>query len=379
MTMGKITLDKRTLFKRTLFVLIISSSFLMFDAHALEFSVFGDTSVGDGSADGEELSFGIGALDFFVTAPIDDKTRVFVEYVFENGGDGLVTDLERLWISRYISEGFTIAAGRFHSPLGHWNRTYHHGSFMQDTVSRPFFLDFEDGAAGVLPVHVVGLMGWGEREVGGGAISFEVALSNGSSINTDEFGLTATASGKPEIEINDASDPNGDKSLGIRLRYSSNSIPFKIGGFLNVQEVAESGAGTMSMVMTGEELLSQTVAGIDFQYRMDAFDLALEFYNFDHESDLSTGENTSGTAYYLQLGWKVDENLKLLFRHEDLSFDDNDVWFNLLGAGEGTRTLLASRYDLSSTNTLKFEINLASPDIGDDETTWTLQWAFMIP
>lgn len=348
--------------------------------NALEFALFGDATFRDNDAEGESTSFAVGAVDFFATVPIDDKTRAFIEYVFEGGDHGLVTDLERIWVARDLNDNLTLGAGRFHAPLGYWNRTYHHGSFMQDTVSRPFFLDFEDGAAGVLPVHTVGIMGWGETDVGSGTLGYEFAISNGSSIDTDEFGLSASPDGKPEIGINSAGDVNSNKSIGARIRYNFGTLPLHIAAFVNIQAVAEDGDGIQSGIGSGDALMDQTISGIDSQANIGPVSVLFEYYNFSHDSKIADGDSSSGSAYYLQLDFNINDDLKILFRNEDLSFDSDDPWFALLGAGEGNQNLVGARLELSDTNALKLEVARFSPEgDGDDNTNMTLQWTFMIP
>ncbi|MDQ7048016.1 MAG: hypothetical protein Q9M92_00140 [Enterobacterales bacterium] len=200
--------------KQTIPSLTLALSFaLSAPAQAVDFTLFGSAGYSGSSEAGTNDGFALGPLDFYATTQLDDKTRGFVEYVFENGGDGLVTDLERVWVARELNDSMTLGIGRFHSPLGSWNRTYHHGAYMQNTISRPFFLDFEDGAAGVLPVHVVGLMSWGEIPVSWGSISYEAFISNGPSIDSDG-GLSVTPDNKPEIGIGDAGDSNSNKAIG---------------------------------------------------------------------------------------------------------------------------------------------------------------------
>lgn len=371
-------MKKSNVFKLTTCIFIVLA--ISTTAHSLEFSLFGDASMSDNDAEGESTSFAVGAVDFFATVPIDDKTRAFIEYVFEGGDDGLVTDLERIWVARDLNDNLTLGAGRFHAPLGYWNRTYHHGSFMQDTVSRPFFLDFEDGAAGVIPVHTVGIMGWGETDLGSGTLGYEFTISNGSSIDTDEFGFAASSDGKPEIGINDAGDSNANKSFGVRVRYSFASLPWHIAAFTNMQDVSEDGDGTLSGINNSDALLEQTISGLDTQAEFGPVSLLFEYYSFSHDSQIVGGNSTSGSAHYLQFDYRITDNLKVIFRNEDLSFDSDDAWFSLLGAGEGSQNLIGSRYELSETNALKFEVTRYSPEVGgDDSTTMTLQWTFMIP
>lgn len=348
---------------------------------AAEFSIFGSVALQDSSIDDEETSFLLGGLDFYGSAQIDDQTRAFFEYVFENTGDGLITDLERIWVAREFSTGFTLGAGRFHSPLGYWNRTFHHGTFMQDTVSRPFFLDFEDGAAGVLPVHVVGLMAWGDIS---GKLSYEAFIGNGPSVNTGEYGLGATPDGKPEIDINDAGDSNSDKSIGFRLTYQATD-DMATSLFMATHTVGESGDGTGGSELTafGEDLVSQTITGVDMQYFKGDFEVFLEYFNFsnDDEVDNINGNQDShtGTAYYLQLGYYFQIQTKAIIRYESLAFDDDDVYFSILGAFEATNSVVAFRHNLSDTNAITLEFSRLDPDEGDAEDFTTLQWSFMIP
>ena len=347
-------------------------------SHAVEFALFGDVVLTDSSAEQANSQFVLGGLDFYATTEIDDKSRVFIEYVFENTDDGLVTDLERLWISREVRDDLTLAAGRFHTPLGHWNRTYHHGSFMQDTISRPFFLDFEDGAAGVLPVHIVGLMAWGTRYYSWGNVSYEAFVANGSSIDTDEFGFTASIEEKPEIEINAGGDVNSNKALGLRVTAALEEH-FAASVFVYDGAIAESGEGINSGAAQGDDLLDQVIMGIDLRAEKNNFDLLAEFYRYENDAHVADNKLHTGIAYYVQLGWQPLKDLKVLIRHENLDVSTNDSYFQLLGAEDEQRDLLALRYDLSDTNSLKFEISRRSPRVGPSEKTFSLQWSFIIP
>ena len=111
-------------------------------AYAVQFNAFADINYTGSTADDTNNSFSLGALDLYANQDIDTKTMAFVEYVFEDPGDGFVIDLERLYIERKLSEDFKVTLGRMHTPLGYWNSTYHHGPLMYDTVNLPSFLEF---------------------------------------------------------------------------------------------------------------------------------------------------------------------------------------------------------------------------------------------
>ena len=129
---------------------------------AVTFGAFSDVRVESSTQQGESTHFKLGGFDLYANQKISDSTSAFVETVFEDGGSGFGLDVERLFIKRKFNPLFSIAAGRFHAPLGYWNRHYHHGVLLQDTPDRPQFLEFEDGDGAIMPMHAIGLMATGD-------------------------------------------------------------------------------------------------------------------------------------------------------------------------------------------------------------------------
>ncbi len=344
--------------------------------HSAEFGVFADVSFSDSGVEGENSQFALGALDFYGTAQVDDSTRVFVEYVFENGDDGLITDLERLWVARTIRDELTVSVGRFHSPLGYWNRTYHHGAILQDTVSRPFFLDFEDGVGAILPTHIVGFMATGDFTFSNGDLTYEAYVANGPSIDTN-----SAISGR-EIEINDASDPNSDKSFGFRATFAPHSLELSASLFVMSNVVADSGGAIAGVA--GGDLVSQIISGVDLTYQYEDFDLIAEYYNLSNKDEVAAGNSGSqtGNAYYAQLGYQFADAWKFSLRHEAISTEEgNDRYFRELGVKDASHNVAAIRFDLDDTNALKLEVNQTNPDDSTMKSTtaYALQWSFLIP
>ncbi len=342
-------------------------------ASAFEFGVFGDVLYYQNDAPGENGAFALGAVDFFASANISDDTRVFVEYVFENTEEGLITDLERLWITRTFSDEFSFGVGRFHSPLGTWNRTYHHGAIMQDTVSRPFFLEFEDGAAAVLPTHIVGALSSGNFILDSGEIGYEIYIANGPSLDTSQ--------NKPEIDINVSSSPGNDKTFGFRLTYSIDAFPLQLGLMYMDNTIAESakdGSGNQGIAY-GETLIEQTISGFDINSNTEYFDLLIEYYLLSNDAKIGSAENHSGDAYFAQLGYKINPSNKLTYRYSHLHVEEDDDYFMILNVENAYRHVVAYRYDIDGSNALKFEYNQNNPDIGEQDTTLTVQWAFLVP
>lgn len=341
-------------------------------ASALEFGVFSDIKYSQSDAPGRNGAFQLGALDFYATASINDKTRIFIEYVFEDPGNGLVTDLERLWITRTFSNELSLGLGRFHTPLGTWNRTYHHGAILQDTVSRPFFLDFEDGEAAILPTHIVGALASGTFTLANGELGYETYLANGPSLNT-------TANQDPEIEINVASDPNSAKTLGLRLTYAFDELPLQLGLMYMSNAIAESAVNGTQGISFGETLIDQNITGFDIKADTEQFDFLMEYYSLANDARVGNIEKHTLTAYYTQFGYKLNETNKIIYRYASLDGDTNDDFLTILGVNNANHQLIAYRLDLDESNSLKLELNQNNPEAGNSDTTITLQWAFIVP
>lgn len=349
-------------------------------AFAVEFGVFGDINFQITDEPGNNGAFALGGLDIYASQKISDNTRALIEYVIEDGGDGFVVDLERLWVQYTFSNSFEVGVGRFHTPLGHWNDNYHHGALLYDTVSRPFFLEFEDGAAGVLPVHFVG--GWvaGKMPVGNGGLRVKAGIGNGPSINT-AAGFDPAIADKPEIEINNVSDPNVNKSVVIRAAYDAGALPLEVGVFAMKHSIAESGnSGVAAM---GATLVSQAIFGADLRYAGPVMDIIGEYYRWRDENKVGAAGTYSADAAYLQFGYRYSEKLLPYYRYETLDFDGSDSYFRLLGTRNENRHLLGARYKLDEGNTLKLEVGQINPQnqpAGSDDSysALNMQWSFLL-
>src|SRR5437588_3232403 len=117
---------------------------------------FGDVTYHGDNRKGDTTSFSLGQLNLFVTSDVSEKFRFLSEIVFEAGPDNAVgVDVERLLLQYSPNDYFNLSAGRYHTAIGYYNTAYHHGSWFQTAVDRPFIFAFED-SGGILPLHNVG-------------------------------------------------------------------------------------------------------------------------------------------------------------------------------------------------------------------------------
>jgi len=173
-------------------------------AAAVEFSLFGDVTFNTSNKDSEKNTFRLGQIDLIANQDIGPQTNVVVELVFEDAGSGQGTsiDIERFAIVRNISEDTQFGFGRYHTPLGFWNSSYHHGSLIQNTAVRPFFLEFEDAYGGIMPVHMVGIKLSGQSQL----FNYQMILGNSNGLSTSSN----------ELSVFNNSDLNDDKSYVLR-------------------------------------------------------------------------------------------------------------------------------------------------------------------
>ncbi len=340
---------------------------------AVDFGAFGNIRYLSSNQDATPQGFMLGVFDLYAAHQIGDKTRAFVEYVMEGKGNEIVTDVERLFVARTFSDKFMLAAGRFHTPIGFWNNVYHHGALLQDTVDRPRFLDFEDGAGAILPTHTVGLMANGKFDAGHVSVGYDLAVGNGTSINTDH----PTAS--RALEVNNSGDPNPSKAVALRLGIEPENSSVKLGVSTVFNHIPEAGKAQAQGVAYGGTLVAQRIFAVDVKLEMNKFDVLAEAYRFSNENKTGTAKKHSASAYFAQFGYRLTEDCKVVYRHENVSFEADDEYFKILQREKYRQNLLAVRMDVDDSNALKFEVDRQRNTISVDETRVVVQWEFLIP
>ena len=96
--------------------------------------------------DGENKNhFALGEFDLYLVSKISDRFSALAELIFEFESDGeTVADVERLLIKYEHRDWLSVSVGRGHTPVGYWNRAYHHGTYLWTTIDRPVIVEFED-------------------------------------------------------------------------------------------------------------------------------------------------------------------------------------------------------------------------------------------
>ena len=111
---------------------------------------FGEIDFRERENQGEDgFALGQSVGQFNVT--LDDRLSAFTELTAgAKRNEDFEFEVERLIVRYDFSDYAKLSVGRYHTQLGYWNTAFHHGAWLQTTVSRPQAVKF---GGTVLPVH----------------------------------------------------------------------------------------------------------------------------------------------------------------------------------------------------------------------------------
>ncbi len=349
-------------------ILLISVLFLSSQSgHAFELNGFADVSFTKSTEGADEFrngDFAFGTLDLYLAQTMDD-IDFLVELVVEEGD---VLDLERLTLGYTFSDALKLRVGRFHTPLGFWNTSYHHGVQLQPTIDRPHFLRFEDDD-GILPVHVIGAYISGRTSTAVGGIEYGVMLGNGPRITAAE------EAGDPNVlHPNNISDNNNSKAIAFNAAISPSAIEgLKIGLSGHIAEI-ESDATVTSGIVND---LDQTIFGAALTYSIGNIHLASEYFSIqDTDNSGATDEDFTSNAYYGLITYTLLDKYVPYLMYENISVKEDDPYFISLGTVDTQEMIVGLRYNINYRSAVKGEyrkiIDISDLDWNEYAIQWTL-------
>lgn len=331
-----------------------AAEWLPSDSPDLHLRLFGDLGFRAGNREGETRSFSLGQVDLFMTSRLSDSLSVLSEIAFhsiggepghvpeeeaaaehaggEHGGvsNDLDLDLERLLIQFSRSDVFRIAAGRYHTSIGYYNTAYHHGTWFQTAVGRPFLFAFEhDG--GVLPVHSVGLTASGRIPSGRLGLRYAAEVGNGRA-----------ASSQTGHGVQNVVDENDGKSLNLALAARpqwASGLQAGLSVYLD------------RLTPEGGPRVSETITAAHIVYHGPRLELLNELVAIRH-APRSTGEAFHALGFYTQASRQLGK-LRPYVRYQYLDADHEDPILGHIGRRQGPS--LGLRYDVGEFAALKVQ------------------------
>ena len=313
---------------------------------------FGDINYSTKNRERNHHGFSIGDLDLYSTASYGERLSFLTELSvdLQEGGNNIL-DLERLWVGYTLSDLLTVRAGRQHSALGYWNKTYHHGKQLFLTTNRPFFLAFED-EGGIIPVHIVGIELEGTTGLAGIRWKYELDFGNGPRIDHTNKVLVP----------NNTSDDNNSKQLILRLSAKPIHYPgLTVGLFGTRYQIAT----------TAKTDLQELILGADLSYLDGSWEFISEYFRL---------RNAEGhaDAFYIQLGRAFFDTITPYARYEYLNLDPTVPYFSdLQNNTDRYQEILGLRFDIDYLRS-SLKAQYRQDDKRGDKTynVLEIQWSF---
>jgi hypothetical protein len=301
---------------------------------------FADVGAGTHNPINPDLKgFFVGNLDFYLTPRLSDRGRALFEMNTEVSSEGSVgVDLERAQIGYQLADQATVWLGRFHSPYGYVNTALHHGAWVNNSLRRPGFLQFED-SGGIVPAHTVGLWITGAPRVGSGKLQYDAYVGNSQQIIDGV------------LDMRNAGNAHGHLIVGGRLGYLFNAGTVE-GLTLGVHAFsADIGDNAVPANLT--RVLSYGGYAV---YDTEQWENIAEVYLFDDEDQSGATGTHHSHAGFVQLGYRASWGVPYV-RYELTSLDQADNYFAAQNSGFSYhRSALGLRFDLSADAAVKLEL-----------------------
>lgn len=334
------------------------------DGNAFELNGFTDVSFTKSDSGGTEHrngDFAFGTLDLYLAQTLEDA-EVLVELIVE---DGDILDLERVSIGYTFSDEFRIRAGRFHTPLGFWNTSYHHGVQLQPTINRPEFLKFEDDG-GTIPAHMIGAYLSGRVRSSAGPIEYGVLVGNGPRITNYEGRGNA-------LVANNTEDNNIGKAVAFHTAMSPDAIEgLKVGISGHISRI-QTDSDTIIDATKPTVDVDQTILVTAIKYSIGNIDLSGEYFSTKNNNNLRAGSDTND-AYYGLVTYNINDKFIPYLMYDKMSADQDDDFFESLGTLDVTRLTAGLRYSINYRSSIKGELRKIELD-GNNWNEYAFQWS----
>jgi hypothetical protein len=294
---------------------------------AMQIRGFADVDFGATDQSGNTSGFTLGQFVLHISSPLSSKVSFFGETSFTaqsasatppvSTGPVYKLDVERLLLRYDYNDAFKISFGKYHTPINYWNSAYHHGLWLQTTITRPEMVKF---GGQFLPVHFVGLLGEGEIPSGPVGLNYQIGMGNGRSFDITRAG--------------DSGDVNNNRAYVANIFSKPVHLPgFQIGASVYGDEITPA-----SGLPRTQELISS--AHIVWLHELPEF--LGEFANVRHHVPQS-GQTFYSQGYYMQMAFRLpwfDKKWKPYYRFEHIHLPVGEPIFtipNFEGSTAGLR------------------------------------------
>ena len=298
-----------------------------------------------------------------------DRFRFLGEFLWSSDE----AEFERLQAGIRVSENVSIWGGRFHSPAKFWTSEYHHGQYLQTSITRPALEEWEDDG-GAAPAHISGLLLESDYQRGDES-ALAIAASFGYAPILEDGALETQ-------ELFKSASDHG-LSLNLRVAYRPEFLGTTQFGLLagwneiNVEQAAVPLPGEPSSI-------DQVMLGGFGDWYWDKLRLLASVVYYDNTLELPTQDvDDSHLRGYAQLEYGANDVVTVFGRIEGGIDQDDSAYLALIDSVITERYMLGARWDVAEHHALTVEIANttlgASPSGSRDFNEVRLQWSAVYP
>ncbi len=327
---------------------------------ALHLSGFADVDVAAQNKSEGPRGFSEGQFVLHLASALSPRVNFFGELSLTPRADagsgappatGFNAEVERVIIRFDQSDQLKVSFGRYHTPVNWWNTAFHHGQWLQTTISRPEMVQF---GGKFIPVHFVGALAEGAFPAAGWNLNYQAGVGNGRGNVISRAGDAGDNNARPAWLVNLFVRP--DRAFGLQ-----------VGGSLYFDRISMAGRPEFSERITAAHAIWQ---------RGDP-EVIAEIANVRHQ-ELGGLPTASSLAYYIQAAYRLPPFSRLwkpYFRFEHIDIDATDPVF--AGVAKLDGSTVGVRYDISTFAAIKSEARVRRR-VSDQPRTngWFLQISF---
>lgn len=282
--------------------------------------------------------FELGQFVLHLSSSLSPKVTVFSELSLTARSDaatgttpapGFNPEVERLILRYDLDDYFKISFGRYHTPINFWNTAFHHGQWLQTSISRPEMTQF---GGSFIPVHFVGTLVEGAVPAGGLNLNYNFGLGNGR--------------GQIISRAGDFSDINNNRAWLANLFVKPDQLyGLQVGGSVYRDELSPANG------LAGREWIQSG----HIVWLKETPEVIAEFANVTH--NFFSGVTAHSQAFYVQTAYRLPWFGKLwkpYYRFEQIHVPKSDALFRPIVPTFSGSTV-GIRYDFASFAAFKLE------------------------
>jgi hypothetical protein len=238
--------------------------------------------------------------------------------------------VERVIVRYDLNDYFKLSFGRYHTPINYWNTAFHHGQWLQTSISRPEMTQF---GGSFIPVHFVGSLLEGAMPAGGLNLNYNFGLGNGRAAVISRAG--------------DFGDVNNNRAWLVNV-FAKPDHPYglRVGGSVYRDKLNP---------LVGP-VAREWIESANLVWAKETPEFIAEFANVKHQPVFG-GVVTNSQAFYVQTAYRLPWNQRMwkpYYRWEYIHVPRADAIFRIVVPTFNASTV-GLRYDISTFAAFKLE------------------------